>query len=127
MTEMIHSQNAANTIYTFKNTEAERKTIFNATSNSESLNKHMGETITVKGVFLTPGVRRGYDGGPDVACTNTYIVDMDGISYFSQSSGVARDIANLIGLFGESVEGTKIRVGEREINGGRRVKYVEIV
>lgn len=127
MSEMIQAQTASNTISTFKNNEEDKKTIFNATSNSSSLNEHMGEIITLKGVFLTPGVRRGYDGGPDIACTNTYIVDVEGNSYFSQASGVARDIANLIGLFGDNIEGTKIRVGEREIGGGRRIKYVEIV
>ena len=112
---------------TFSDSDESRKLVFNATSSADSLNNHMNKVIVLKGAFLTQGVRRGFDNMPDVDCINTYLVDDKGNAYFSQSTGVARDMANLIALYNNNIEGVKIKIGERELSGGRRLKYVKIV
>lgn len=129
MSEMIVSENTSTgTVANTLTGDAESlKLVFNATTNSDSLNDHLGEPITLKGAFLNRGVRRSYGGGEDVECVNTYIVDERGNSYFSQSAGVARDMANLITLYGGDIEGLTIMIGEREIGGGRSMKFVELV
>lgn len=129
MSEMVISDST--TTGTLANTlggnSEDLKLVFNATTNSESLNEHLGEQITLKGAFLNRGVRKAFGGGEDTECINTYIIDANGKSYFSQSVGVARDIANLITLYGGDIEGLTIMVGEREIGGGRAMKFVELV
>ena len=69
-----------------------RATFVKICNASESLNEHMGEVLNICDIVTTPGVRKGRNGMPDVPCQNTYLIDTDGKSYFSQSDGVARAV-----------------------------------
>lgn len=77
-------------------TDKGRATFVKICNASESLNDHMGEVLNICDIVTTPGVRKGRNGMPDVACQNTYLIDIDGKSYYSQSDGVARSVAFII-------------------------------
>lgn len=64
----------------------------NAVNNSEPLANHMNEALKICDCVTMPGIRRGRNGMPDTPCINSHLIDVDGISYFSQSDGVARAI-----------------------------------
>ena len=128
MSEMVTFENNVGPITnTFDDKTENAKLIFNATSNSDSLNDHMGEVIKLKGAFMTNGVRRGYNDAPDTPCINTYIVDENNKSYFTQSKGIARDMTNLLTLFKGQIEGLNITIGERKLADNRSIKFIELV
>lgn len=72
----------------------------NALNSSLSLSEFEGVVIKMTDCILMPGVRKSRNANvPDASCTNTYIIDIDGKSYFSQSNGVARSIKSFVGIF----------------------------
>lgn len=73
--------------------------VINAVNSTESLNAHVGEVLKINNCITMPGIRKGRNGAPDTECQNTILVDVDGISYFSQSDGVARDICLISSVF----------------------------
>lgn len=70
-----------------------------ALNNTVSLNDHVGEVLQICNVITEPGIRRGRNGAPDSQCQNTYLVDTDGVSYFTQSDGVAKTLRPIVTLF----------------------------
>ena len=66
--------------------------VVNATNNSVPLKDFMDEELHIVDCVTMPGIRKGRNGMPDTECKNTHLVDVDGISYFSQSDGVARAV-----------------------------------
>lgn len=81
-----------------------RKLVVNAMNNATSLSEMEGQVLEVIGVFTKPGIRRARDkNGVDTPCTNTTLVCVDGIAYFSQSEGVRNAADNFMaaGLFDE--------------------------
>ena len=72
----------------------------NALNAAESLSEFEGVVIKMTDCILAPGVRKSRNVNiPDASCTNTYIIDVDGKSYFSQSNGVARSIKSFAAIF----------------------------
>ena len=65
----------------------------NAINSAVSLNDHVGEVLRVVDVITMPGIRKGRNGQADTPCQNTYLIDEDGITYFSQSDGVKRSMS----------------------------------
>ena len=87
-------------INTFDMSTIEGKmTVINAVNQTESLNSHVGEILKINNCITMPGVRKGRNGAPDTECQNTILIDVDGVSYFSQSDGVARDINLIASVF----------------------------
>lgn len=73
--------------------------VYNALTNAESLARVGDTTLQIVDIVLTKGVRRGRGGQPDTACTNSYLIDVNGAAYFSQSDGVASSVRALIRAF----------------------------
>ena len=70
----------------------DKKKVVNAVNNSVPLKDYMEKELHICNCITMPGVRKGRNGMPDAPCTNTYLIDVDGVSYFSQSDGVARAV-----------------------------------
>lgn len=73
--------------------------VANAINSAVSLNDHVGEVLRIVDVITMPGVRKGRNGQADTPCQNTYLIDADGITYFSQSDGVKRSINTTLSIF----------------------------
>lgn len=71
----------------------------NAINSAVSLNDHVGDVLRIVDVITMPGVRKGRNGQADTPCQNTYLIDADGITYFSQSDGVKRSINTTLSIF----------------------------
>ena len=71
----------------------------NAINSAVSLNDHVGEVLRIVDVITMPGVRKGRNGQADTPCQNTYLIDADGTTYFSQSDGVKRSINTTLSIF----------------------------
>lgn len=71
----------------------------NAINSAVSLNDHVGEVLRIVDVITMPGVRKGRNGQADTPCQNTYLIDADGITYFSQSDGVKRSVNTTLSIF----------------------------
>lgn len=71
----------------------------NAINSAVSLNDHVGEVLRVVDVITMPGIRKGRNGQADTPCQNTYLIDADGVTYFSQSDGVKRSINTTMSIF----------------------------
>lgn len=88
-------------------TDEGKKAVLKSYNASESLNLHVGEVLNICDCITTPGIRKGRNGQADMPCQNTYLIDTDGITYFSQSDGVARSLQMFAALypdFGKSSE-----------------------
>lgn len=104
----------------------------NALNGADSLSKRMNETLILKNVVTTQGVR---SVSGDV-CTNTHLILADGTTLFSQSDGVARSIATLVALFTTVVngvpvcdfgEGLPIKCIETKLRNGNTLKSIVAV
>jgi hypothetical protein len=71
----------------------------NAINSAVSLNDHVGEVLRIVDVITMPGIRKGRNGQADTPCQNTYLIDADGTTYFSQSDGVKRSINTTLSIF----------------------------
>ena len=81
--------------------------VINSVNNSVPLKDYMDEELHIQDCITMPGIRKGRNGMPDTNCTNTHLIDVNGVSYFSQSDGVARAIQMFAALwpdFGKSTE-----------------------
>lgn len=71
-----------------------------AYNDAEPLSGYVGEIIKLCDVLTAPGVRKSrIPGVDDMPCQNTYLVDIDGNAYFSQSDGVAKSVNMLVTAF----------------------------
>lgn len=113
-------------------TEEGKKQVMNAYADSESLANHVGEVLKVCDCMTTPGIRKGRNGQNDTECQNTYFIDVDGKSYFSQSDGVARAlqmIATLYPKFGKDTEKGYIEIAckENSLPNGNTIKTLVVL
>ena len=81
------------------NTLGGKKRSANAINSAVSLNDHVGKVLHIVDVITMPGIRKGRNGQDDMPCQNTYLIDADGITYFSQSDGVKRSINTTMSIF----------------------------
>ena len=108
-------------------TDEGKKSVLKAYNSSEPLNNHVDEVLQICDVMTTPGTRRGRNGIPDMPCQNTYLIDVNGVAYFSQSDGVARSLQMFIALypdFGKSTEKgcVELKCIEQPMNNGNTLK-----
>lgn len=69
--------------------------LVNAVNSAVSSKDVTGDVLRVVDVVTTPGAR----ARTGEVCKNTYLVCEDGNTYFTQSDGVARDIALIVAAF----------------------------
>ena len=98
-------------------------------NDSESLSQHVGEVLHIVDIITMPGVRKGRNGMPDQPCQDTYLIDIDGIGYFSQASGVERSINAILAMFPRGGHGTKkgyiaISCVEKQLSNGNTMKVL---
>lgn len=131
VTEDTFNQAVSMTIYrsTFNQDDrAQKIQVVNAFNDAVSLNDHMGELIKLANVIQTSGVRKGRNGMPDTECVNTYLVDVDGNAYFSQSDGVAKSV-NMIAEAFDDLSQNPITVActDNVLPNGNTIKRITIV
>lgn len=93
--------------------------VANALSDAASLANIEGDKFTLVDVLTTPGVR----SRTGEACTNTYLIDVDGNVYMSQSDGIRRSVQQIVGLFnGDFGDGIDVAVVEKKLSNGNTLK-----
>lgn len=110
-------------------TVQDRLTIASMLTAAESLNGHEGQEFTLRQVFFKPGVRKGRDGDPDKACSDTYLLTDDGIVYFTKSAGVNRSVRNILMCLPDlnAPDGVRVKVDIINLGGGRTYKQLKPV
>ena len=105
----------------------------NAINNTVPLKDHMDEELHIVDCITMPGIRKGRNGMPDTECKNTHLIDVNGVSYFSQSDGVSRAVQMLAAMwpdFGKdsTEEGyLAIKCVEQELANGNSLKSLVFV
>ena len=97
--------------------------VMNALNGSESLSDHVGETLIVKDVVTTRGIR----SRTGEECVNTHLILADGSALFSQSDGVQRAVCSLVALFTvngvcDFGDGIAIKCVEQTLKNGNTLK-----
>lgn len=80
-------------------TNAGKMAVVNATNNSVPLAQNMDKELHIVDCITMPGIRKGRNGMPDTECKNVYLIDDKGVSYFSQSDGVAKAVQMFAALW----------------------------
>ena len=76
-----------------------KRLILNAINGAVSLNKHMNEPLQICDCITQMGMRRSRNNLPDAPCVNSYLIDVNGVAYFSQSDGVGRSVYTIASLW----------------------------
>lgn len=103
--------------------------IVNGFASALSLNDEIGpkDVLEVKGVYVTPGIRKSRDPRvPDAPCLNTYIVAGDE-TYFTQSSGIARSVQLMSNIPGFFDTPRKMQVVSNKTGSGNTIKSLKVV
>jgi len=105
-------------------------TALNALNNAVSL-KDANSSLKICDCIALPGVRKGRNNTADTECQNTYLIDVDGNAYFTQSDGIARSVRMIYMLFpdfGKSsdVGYLKVRVVEKKLPNGNTIKSLVV-
>lgn len=105
-------------------------TALNALNNAISL-KDANSSLKICDCIALPGVRKGRNNTADTECQNTYLIDIDGNAYFTQSDGIARSVRMIYMLFpdfGKSsdVGYLKVRVVEKKLPNGNTIKSLVV-
>ena len=108
-------------------TEEGKTSVLKAYNAAEPLNNHVDEVLKICDVMTTPGIRKGRNGLPDAPCQNTYLIDVDGNAFFSQSDGVARSLQMFVALYPDmgklSEKGyVELKCIEQTMNSGNTLK-----
>ena len=88
-------------------TNSGKMKVVNATTNSVPLKDFQDVELHIMDCVTMPGIRKGRNGMPDTDCTNVHLIDENGVSYFSQSDGVARSVQMISAMwpdFGKTTE-----------------------
>lgn len=130
-TEDTFNQAVSMTVYrsTFNQDDrAQKIQVVNAFNDAVSLNDHMGELIKLANIIQTSGIRKGRNGMPDTECVNTYLVDVDGNAYFSQSDGVAKSVNMIAEAFTDlSQNPITVACTDNVLPNGNTIKRITIV
>lgn len=104
----------------------------NAINAAASLKDCGDSVIDVCDCITMPGVRNGRNGAPDTQCQNTYLIDVDGHAWFTQSDGIARSVSMIAMLFPDFGKSTPdgclhIRVIENKLANGNTIKSLDVI
>ena len=110
----------------------EKMRYLNAVNSSVSLSSVGKQILKINALIMMDGVRKGRGGQPDRNCTNIYLLDVDGKSYFSQSDGVARAASAIATMFPDMGATTDmgylpIQVTTQNLTNGNTMKSLDIV
>lgn len=105
-------------------------TALNALNNAVSL-KDANSSLKICDCIALPGVRKGRNNTADTECQNTYLIDVDGNAYFTQSDGIARSVRMIYMLFPDfgklsDVGYLKVRVVEKKLPNGNTIKSLVV-
>lgn len=132
--ELVKTPDQGNYINTVELDATGKKTVANAINNAVSLADFEGVEIKVCNVLTMPGVRKSRQKDiPDTMCQNTYLVDVDGNAYFSQSDGVARSINGIMSIFPdfprdtENGEFAPMALVSKTLANGNTIKTIKLV
>lgn len=97
--------------------------VMNALNGADSLSKHMDETLLIKNIVTTAGVR----SRTGETCINTHLILADGTTLFTQSEGVHRAAATLVALFTNNGvcdfgDGIAMKCIEQKLTNGNTIK-----
>lgn len=97
--------------------------VMNALNGCTALAEHEGETLMVKDIVTTQGIR----SRTGEMCTNTHLILADGTTLFSQSDGVKRSVEVLVALFTvngvcDFGEGIPVKLVSQQLNNGNTLK-----
>ena len=125
MTELTTTQNDFICTVDMNDIAAKKKAV-NAHMNARSLADYVGVELSICDVMTESGTRNNRNG-TYTPCQNTYLIDVDGSAYFTQSDGVARAINAIIALFPDCGKSTadgciKITCVEQELKSGNTMK-----
>jgi len=74
--------------------------VLSALNFAAPLKNFVDKPIKFRDAIQVPGVRKARNSSDsDTPCTNTYLIDVDGNAYFSQSDGVARSVSMVAAMF----------------------------
>lgn len=101
-----------------------KRAIINARNTATSLASLGADSLTVTGVYVTPGVR----SQTGQRCANVYLFAKDGKTYFSQSEGIYRSVLDIFDMFPDfnAPDGLVVAVKQTALGGGRLLKTLEI-
>lgn len=101
-----------------------KRAIINARNTATSLASLGDEPLTVKGVYITPGVR----SQTGQRCANVYLFAKGGKTYFSQSEGIYRSVLDIFDMFPDfnAPDGLTVAVKQTPLGSGRTLKSLEI-
>lgn len=101
-----------------------KRAIVNARNSALSLSGCGVESLTVIGVYITPGVR----SQTGQKCANIYLFGKDGNTYFTQSQGIYRSVLDIYDMFPDfnAPDGITVVVKQTPLSGGRFTKSLEI-
>lgn len=105
-------------------------TALNALNNAVSL-KDANSSLKICDCIALPGVRKGRNNTADTECQNTYLIDIDGNAYFTQSDGIARSVRMIYMLFPDFGKSSdigylKVRVVEKKLPNGNTIKSLVV-
>lgn len=99
-----------------------KKVAANALNAAVSLKELGDKKFKLVNVITTPGTRS--QTGED--CINTYLIDVKGNAYFTQSTGILRSAKNLAAVFnGDFGEGIDVQVVSNPTNTGNTIKSLK--
>lgn len=106
-----------------------KKATVNALNNAMSLNDYNDTPLTIVDIITSPGVRKGRNGRPDTPCQNTYLIDVEGRAYFTQSDGIARSANAILAMFdvAEIHSGIPMKVSTAKLANGNTIKSLELL
>lgn len=128
-----HPNAMIQTINTVQGTPEGRKLVANAVNNADSLAQYEGVVLKISNVLTRPGMRSDLDGNNQTPCQCTYLIDIDGKAYFSQSDGVARSINTIMDIYSEFPKDTEngeyaeMVLHSQTLPNGRTIKSIEVV
>lgn len=125
---------AAETNERFRNTldlatvEGKKATV-NALNNAVSLSDYNDTPLTIVNIITSPGVRKGRNGQTDTPCQNTYLIDIEGRAYFTQSEGIARSANAILAMYKveEIHSGIPLKVSSAKLANGNTIKSLELL
>ena len=104
-----------------------KRVIYNALSGAIPLSAEMDKALQIRDIMLQPGTRRSRETGDIENVVNVYLIDVNGVAYFSQSLGVFRSVSDLLTLYPDGFSGCEngfllLKCVERKMYNGNTIK-----
>lgn len=107
-------------------TRAEKVALYNAVSNSASLEDAIGQTLAVTDVIMQPVTTYDEATGEERRATRTVFVCEDGTAYGCTSSGVETSLRNIFAIVGAPTWQPALMIKPVKIKGNRGYKFTSL-